>query len=220
MCEANKNPMKWSASIRSHHSQLVFMWSCSLSLSLSRHWRLSSCDRRWQWRCRRQLARKENVAYVIPLHNFNGNIFTTTSSIQGRPCNIQKTCAACWRGGGGPWTEVHDKIVHFLELLLNQIGLLHAVQWIANSYLNVIVTAHSQQFRCVREIKVYPRIDIPPSFVNINLYEHRVDSTLGYLGTVLRPFRMSAITMRTRNVGMWLRLKLNIPSKSQSSFGI
>lgn len=132
----------------------------------------------------------------------------------------QKTRAACWRGGGGPWTEVHDKIVHFLELLLNQIGLLHAVQWIANSYLNVIVTAHSQQFRCVREIKVYPRIDIPPSFVNINLYEHRVDSTLGYLGTVLRPFRMSAITMRTRNVGMWLRLKLNIPSKSQSSFGI
>lgn len=78
----------------------------------------------------------------------------------------QKTCAACWRGGGGPWTEVHDKIVHFLEPLLNQIALLHAVQWIANSYLNVIVTAHSQQFRCVREIKVYPRIDIPTSFVN------------------------------------------------------
>lgn len=78
----------------------------------------------------------------------------------------QKTWTACLKGGGGLWTEVHDKIVHFLERLLNQIPLLHAVQWIANSYLNVIVTAHSQQFRCVREIKVYPRIDLPTSFVN------------------------------------------------------
>lgn len=42
----------------------------------------------------------------------------------------------------------------------------------------------------------------------------------GTWGQSLGPNRMSAISMRTRNVGMWLRLKLNIPSKSQSSFGI